>query len=460
MREQIRIVIKSQVQKDKKLFILFIISACALVPLLYLSVGYTLKFPMPSFLSPSKGNAKWFALCQAAFSVIVIGANYEFFTRGFVALIRRAPDTNTLISLCSGVAFVYSLVLTVLTFTDINFHADAAGLHFVSAAAILAIAAFCKWLEEKSKKASGGGRERVMRPEQIAITADRIAVICVPATCALALLTFAVWLLIDGAFVPEHCITYAISIFVAACPCALGAVTSMASTIAMRRGASFGVQYKDVENLQKTAELNCVLLDKTAIDSVNEGGKQAIAMLKERKIRVAMLTADSESTAKAVAQSLGIDDFVAEASPEDKLRAVENMQSIGGNVAMVEDGISNSPAFKQADVGIAIGKVADEIADGVGAVLVGGDLRALDTAIDLSRATVRNIRQNLFLAFFFNALMIPVAAGALSAVGFAFNCMIALSCMIVSLVFVLCNSLRLLRYKTKYGKAAAPRENN
>ncbi len=161
-----------------------------------------------------------------------------------------------------------------------------------------------------------------------------------------------------------------------------------------------------------------------------------------------------------VAESVGIDDFVAEVLPEDKLRQVTNMQQIGGVVAMVGDGINDSPALKQADVGIAIGNGTDVAIDSAGVVLVGGDLRELDTAIDLSRATVRNIKQNLFWAFFYNVIAIPVAAGALSAVGFVFNPMIAAACMSASSLFVVCNALRLLLYKNKRLKSGTKGENS
>ena len=198
-------------------------------------------------------------------------------------------------------------------------------------------------------------------------------------------------------------------------------------------------------------------------DSIKPSSAEAIALLKNRGIRVAMLTGDNEATAKAVAASVGIDDYVAEVLPEDKLRTVENVQKVGGVVAMVGDGINDSPALKQADVGIAIGNGTDVAIDSAGVVLVGGDLKELDTAIDLSRATVRNIKENLFWAFFYNVVMIPVAAGALAAVNFTFNPMIAALCMSLSSLFVVGNALRLLRYKNKNlktsGKELKPSDN-
>lgn len=396
--------------------------------------------------------------------------------------------------------------------------------------------------------------------------ADKVAGVFVPVVTAISLITFAVWLLIDGAFVPSHCVTYAISVLVVSCPCALGLATPVAIMTATGKAASLGVLYKDADSLQRTRGLNCILLDKTATitegkprvsdfvvfkgdedfakavaggiesnsnhplakciaeycgagaetesfeyvighgakakldgkeyrlgnralldgmklseqieekaeelaaqgktvtyladekevlaiiavtDAVKPTSADAIALLKARGIKLAMLTGDGKVAAQAVANSVGLDDYLSEVLPEDKLKAVENMQNAGGVVAMVGDGINDSPALKKADVGIAIGDGTDVAIDSAGVVLVGGDLRALDTAIDLSRATVRNIKQNLFWAFFYNVVMIPVAAGVLSPVDFYFNPMIAALCMSLSSLFVVCNALRLLLYKNK-----------
>ncbi len=396
--------------------------------------------------------------------------------------------------------------------------------------------------------------------------ADKIAGIFVPVVVFISLLTFIIWLIIDGGFNPEHSVTYAISVLVVSCPCALGLATPVAIMTATGKGAFLGILYKDAESLQKVCEINTVLLDKTATitqgkltvtevitfaverdfalklacgieknsnhplakclvdyakesfevenfeyiagkgataeyenkiyylgnekllenikisqkaksaaqalsqsgntvvyladesgvlaviafaDTIKEGSKDAIALLKNRNLRVAMLTGDSQATAQAVADAVGIDEFVAEVLPEDKLKAVQNVQAVGGRVAMVGDGINDSPALKESDVGIAIGSGTDVAIDSAGVVLVNEDLRSLDTAFDLSRATVRNIKQNLFWAFFYNVIMIPVAAGVFSALNFHFNPMIAAACMSLSSLFVVCNALRLLLYKNK-----------
>ena len=396
--------------------------------------------------------------------------------------------------------------------------------------------------------------------------ADKIAGIFVPVVVLIALATFLIWLLIDGTVKPEHSVTYAISVLVVSCPCALGLATPVAIMTATGKAASQGILYKDAENLQKVCQINAVLLDKTATltegkprvtqvltfgcaedwavklacgieknsnhplakcvveyagdgfevanfkyivgqgavaeydgekyylgnvrllknikiakeisetaaelsqkgntviylansqkvlaliavaDTLKEGSKEAVAMLRARNMRVAMLTGDGQKTAQAVASSVGIDDFLAEVMPEDKLNAVVNLQKAGGSVAMVGDGINDSPALKQADVGIAMGSGTDVAIDSAGVVLVSEDLRTLDTVFDLSRATVRNIKENLFWAFFYNVIMIPVAAGAFSPLGFSFQPWLAALCMSLSSLFVVGNALRLLLYKNK-----------
>lgn len=674
---------------DKKLFIRFIVSICLLVPLLYVSMGHMIKLPLPPFLNPHSGNAQWFALYQAVLSAAVIGVNYKFFVKGFVALIKRVPNMDTLVALGSGVSYIYSLVLTVLIFMgsyngNNTWVASYENLYFESAATILTLVTVGKWLEEKSKKKTGDEIEKLLRltPDSVTIEvdgerrqvpsrsvkagdiavvvqgdyvpvdgivveghgfvdksaitgesmpvevtvgdrvttaslnaggvikvkaervggqttlaqiikmvrqagsskapiqkfADKVAGIFVPVVTAIALITFAVWMLIDGGFVPEHCVTHAIAVLVVSCPCALGLATPVAIMTATGKAASLGVLYKDADSLQRTREINCVLLDKTATltegkpavsdviaygisrdealfiaggiesnsnhplakciagycgagaqvtdfeyvvgkgakaeyngskfllgnlsllegisvpkevsraaeelasqgktvvylsdgktvlalfavaDEIKKTSAEAVALLKKRGIKIAMLTGDGSVAAAAVAGSVGIDDYVAEVMPEDKLRAVENMQKAGGVVAMVGDGINDSPALKKADVGIAIGDGTDVAIDSAGVVLVGGDLRALDTAIDLSRAAVRNIKQNLFWAFFYNAVMIPVAAGVLAGVGFYFDPMIAALCMSLSSLFVVGNALRLLLYKNKNlsGKTIGAQDN-
>lgn len=183
-------------------------------------------------------------------------------------------------------------------------------------------------------------------------------------------------------------------------------------------------------------------------DTLKEESKEAIEGLKARRIRVGMLTGDNENVAKAIAEQVGIDDYYAEALPEDKAKSVQRVRQVGGFVAMVGDGINDSPALKEADVGVAMGTGTDIAIDSADVVLSRGDLRLLCTMVDLSRQTVRNIKQNLFWAFFYNCVAIPVAAGVFAFAGLSLNPMIGAACMCLSSLFVVTNALRL----TKFGK--------
>ena len=182
-------------------------------------------------------------------------------------------------------------------------------------------------------------------------------------------------------------------------------------------------------------------------DTLREESRETISSLKQKKIRIGMLTGDNENVAKAIANSVGIEDYFAEAMPEDKAQAVQRVRSIGGVVAMVGDGINDSPALKEADLGVAMGNGTDIAMDAADVVLAREDLRLVVTMIDLSHHTVRNIKENLFWAFFYNCIAIPVAAGVFSFAGITLNPMIAAACMSLSSLFVVSNALRLMRFK-------------
>ena len=169
---------------------------------------------------------------------------------------------------------------------------------------------------------------------------------------------------------------------------------------------------------------------------------------KHSGVRIVMLTGDSRRTADAVARQLGIDEALAEVLPEDKADHVKRLQAEGRKVAMAGDGINDAPALAQADVGIAMGTGTDVAMESAGVTLVKGDLRGIARAIVLSRATMRNIRQNLAFAFGYNALGIPLAAGVLyPAFGLLLSPMFAGAAMAMSSVSVVTNALRLNRVK-------------
>jgi P-type Cu+ transporter len=179
-------------------------------------------------------------------------------------------------------------------------------------------------------------------------------------------------------------------------------------------------------------------------DPIKESSREAIRELHEEGLRIVMLTGDNRVTAEAVARRLGIDEVIAEVLPEHKSEFVARLQSEGRVVAMAGDGVNDAPALARAQVGIAMGAGTDVAMESAGVTLVQGDLRGIVRAIKLSRATMRNIRQNLFFAFVYNALGVPIAAGALYPfIGLLLNPMIASAAMTFSSVSVITNALRL-----------------
>jgi len=183
-------------------------------------------------------------------------------------------------------------------------------------------------------------------------------------------------------------------------------------------------------------------------DPIKASTSEAIAALRHMGVRIVMLTGDSQRTANAIARYLGIDEVLAEVLPEDKAGHVKCMQAEGRKVAMAGDGINDAPALAQAEVGIAMGTGTDVAMESAGITLVKGDLRGIERAIVLSRATMHNIRQNLAFAFGYNALGIPLAAGVLyPAFGLLLSPMFAGAAMAMSSVSVVTNALRLDRIK-------------
>jgi len=398
--------------------------------------------------------------------------------------------------------------------------------------------------------------------------ADLIAKYFVEVVVLIAVLTALVW----GLFGPEPRLTYAllnaVAVLIIACPCAVGLATPISMTVAMGRGATLGILFRNAEAIERMREIDVLVVDKTGTltlgrpaltdfavegigekealgliagveqlsehpiataivegakargaaparaegfeavsgegvaarlngrdvrvgsreflkqagadssrwdqkadawrsqaktvvffaadgvtrgiaaitDPIRETTPEAIAALKQLGVRIVMLTGDSRRTAEAVARQLGIKDVLAEVRPEDKAQRVKRLQAEGRKVAMAGDGINDAPALAQADVGIAMGTGTDIAMESAGVTLVKGDLRGIARAIRLSRATMRNIRQNLLFAFGYNALGIPLAAGVLYPVsGLLLSPIFAGVAMAASSVSVVMNALRLRR---------------
>ena len=390
--------------------------------------------------------------------------------------------------------------------------------------------------------------------------ADVVAGYFVPIVVGAAAVTFAVWALAGPQPRLAYALVNAVAVLIIACPCALGLATPMSIMVAMGKGATNGILFKNAEAIEVLRKVDTLVVDKTGTltegkpklvsvkpapgydepgllrlaaslergsehplasaivrgaevrgivpataegfesltglgvratvdglkvvvgnrklmedagvdvaaaatevdavmfvavsgkfaglitvaDPVKETTPEAIRKLHEEGIRIVMLTGDSRTTAEAVAKSLGIDEVIAEVLPQDKIAHVKRLQQEGRFVAMAGDGINDAPALAQAQVGIAMGTGTDVAMESAGLTLVKGDLRGIVRARALSRATMRNIKQNLFWAFVYNSLGVPVAAGVLYPFfGILLSPMIAAAAMSFSSVSVVGNALRL-----------------
>ncbi|MBO4604423.1 MAG: heavy metal translocating P-type ATPase [Clostridiales bacterium] len=404
----------------------------------------------------------------------------------------------------------------------------------------------------------------------VAKTADKVAGIFVPAVILIALITLAFWLIFGASF--ETALTFAVSVLVVSCPCALGLATPTAIMCGTGRGAQKGVLFKSAEALEVMHSADTVVLDKTGTltygkpeviglacaegieekdligvayslevlsehplaravaakaestgirassvtgfsqtagvgiegvisgvkcyaansrildtfpslkdeissyeedirakgasaiyvirdgkligvlsirDEVRETSASAVAELKKLGCRIVMLTGDNKQAASAAAEAAGIDEVIAEVLPQDKEKVVSDLKASGRTVVMTGDGINDAPALASADIGIAIGSGTDIAMETSDVVLMRGDLKALPAAVRLSRAVMRNIKQNLFWAFFYNVICIPVAAGCLyNALGLKLNPMLASLAMSLSSLFVVTNALRLRKFES------------
>lgn len=238
------------------------------------------------------------------------------------------------------------------------------------------------------------------------------------------------------------------------------------SRMMKEQGIPLGVYEKRLETLADEGKTPMIFAEEDRIigilsvaDIVKPTSRQAVQQMKELGIEVVMLTGDNRRTAEAIRKKLDIDTVIAEVLPQDKEREIAKLQEQGKTVAMIGDGVNDAPALARADVGMAIGAGTDVAIESADVVLMKNDLLDAVTAIRLSKAVIRNIKQNLFWAFFYNALGIPVAAGVFyTAFGFKLNPMLGAAAMSMSSIFVVTNALRLKRFRSLGKKEAEKQE--
>ncbi len=295
---------------------------------------------------------------------------------------------------------------------------------------------------------------------------DKAAMVFTPVVAGIALLTFIIWWAVGGNDALPQAIMSAVAVLVIACPCAMGLATPTALMVGIGKAAEDKVLIKDATALERLHRVTVLVTDKTGTltipnaqvdftkadllspeerESLKPGAAEAVAELKESGIRVIMMSGDKPEAAAYWAENAGIDEYRAQVLPGDKEAMVRKLQGEGEVVAMVGDGINDTQALALADVSIAIGRGTDVAMDVAQVTLMGDDLRCIPHAVSLSRRTVRMIWQNLFWAFIYNIVSIPLAAGVLYLFGIQFSItpMWASALMALSSVSVVLNSLRL-----------------
>ena len=291
----------------------------------------------------------------------------------------------------------------------------------------------------------------------VAQLADKISGIFVPAVIAIALAAAGIWLLCGAT--TTFALRIAISILVISCPCALGLATPTAIMVGTGRGAKMGILIKSAAALQQTDEIDTIVFDKTGTitegkpslnteDKIKASSPLAIKELYQQKKNIIMLSGDKEEIAQNIANAVGIKEYRSQCLPEDKEKIVKELQNAGHKIMMVGDGVNDAPALARAEVGVAIGAGTDMAIESADVVLMKSDLQDVRTLLKLSHATMNCIKQNLWWAFFYNVICIPVAAGCLyPAFGILLNPMLGAAAMSMSSVSVVTNALRLRNKK-------------
>nr|WP_308532742.1 heavy metal translocating P-type ATPase [uncultured Prevotella sp.] len=295
---------------------------------------------------------------------------------------------------------------------------------------------------------------------------DKVASVFVPAIVSISFITFLLWWFIGGNAVLPQAILSAVSVLIIACPCAMGLATPTALMVGMGKAAEHKILIKDATAMEQLCKVNALVIDKTGTltipnlnidftksdnlsikerESLKPNALKAIRLLQERNIKIYMISGDTAEATQYWADRVGIKNYFSRVQPQDKGNLVSKLQAEGNTVAMVGDGINDTQALALSDVSIAISKGTDVAMDIAQVTLMGDDLLSIPEAILLSKKTVRMIRQNLFWAFLYNIICIPLAAGVMYALNIKMqiNPSLASLMMALSSVSVILNSLRL-----------------
>lgn len=282
---------------------------------------------------------------------------------------------------------------------------------------------------------------------------DKIALVFVPAVVGASVITFLIWLLIGGLNSLPQALLSAVSVLVIACPCAMGLATPTALMVGIGKAAQRNILIKDATALESLRKVDALVIDKTGTltipnasgETLKPHAREAMDAIARQGIEVYMISGDQEERVRQIAQEAAIPHYRSQVLPDDKEALVRQLQAEGRHVAMVGDGINDSQALAAADVSIAMGQGTDVAMEVAQVTLMGTDLRRISEAISLSKRTVGMIRQNLFWAFVYNVVCIPLAAGLphLFGLGWQITPMWASALMAFSSVSVVANSLRL-----------------
>lgn len=323
----------------------------------------------------------------------------------------------------------------------------------------------------------------------IARIADKVAGVFVPVVIGIAIVTFIVWMaagknssafLLSGSTLLSYSLSRGISVLVISCPCALGLATPVAIMVGSGVGSKYGILFKTASALEACGKPDIIVLDKTGTITTGEVGfdkpkpdsREGISELKKLGLNVVMLSGDKADRARKIASEVGIDNVISSVLPNGKGDVIKMLQKPFGKnvimslpekiasealrnmVIMVGDGINDAPALKTAEIGMAIGAGKDIAIDSADIVLMNSSIKDVAAAIRLSRRTLLNIKENLFWAFLYNIICIPLAAGVFTNLfGWALNPMIGAAAMALSSFLVVMNALRLNFYNPyKKGK--------